>query len=93
MCVLLNEMCSLLLLAVTCVCVYVVQVFNKVDRDTARLGEVENEVFDLFVALDATDEQLDFPMVYASAKEVRVVCGAHAPSGTSLVAESVCLVV
>lgn len=56
-----------------------VQVFNKVDRDTARLGEVENEVFDLFVALDATDEQLDFPMVYASAKEVRVVCGAHAP--------------
>jgi GTP-binding protein len=43
-------------------------VFNKVDRDTARIGEVENEVFDLFMNLDATDEQMDFPILYASAK-------------------------
>lgn len=38
-------------------------VFNKVDRPSARLGDVEGEVFDLFVSLEATDEQLDFPMV------------------------------
>ena len=43
-------------------------VINKVDRDTARVSEVEDEVFDLFVALEATDEQLDFPFIYASAK-------------------------
>ena len=46
-----------------------VVVFNKCDRDGARLGAVENEVFDLFVDLEASDEQLDFPMVYASARE------------------------
>ena len=49
-------------------------VINKVDRDTARLGEVENEIFDLFVSLDATDEQLDFPIIYASAKQGWAVC-------------------
>ncbi len=38
-------------------------VFNKVDRPASRVGEVEDEVFDLFVSLEATDEQLDFPMV------------------------------
>jgi len=43
----------------------------QVDRDTARLnGDVENEIFDLFASLDATDEQLDFPIIYASAKYV-----------------------
>src|SRR3984893_6082175 len=36
-------------------------VINKVDRPDARITEVVNEVFDLFAALDATDEQLDFP--------------------------------
>ena len=46
-----------------------VVVFNKCDRDGARIGAVENEVFDLFVDLEANDEQLDFPMVYASARE------------------------
>jgi GTP-binding protein len=46
-----------------------VVVFNKCDREGARLGVVENEVFDLFVDLEATDEQLDFPIVYASARE------------------------
>ena len=42
---------------------------NKVDRPDARPNEVLNEVFDLFAALDATDEQLDFPILYGSAKE------------------------
>lgn len=42
---------------------------NKVDRPDARATEVVNEVFDLFAALDATDEQLDFPILYGSAKE------------------------
>ena len=43
-------------------------VINKVDRPDARATEVANEVFDLFAALDATDEQLDFPILYGSAK-------------------------
>jgi len=43
-------------------------VINKVDRSDARPVEVVNEVFDLFAALDATDEQLDFPILYGSAK-------------------------
>jgi GTP-binding protein len=44
-------------------------VINKVDRADARPTQVLNEVFDLFVALDATDEQLDFPILYGSAKQ------------------------
>jgi GTP-binding protein len=44
-------------------------VINKVDRSDARPVEVINEVFDLFAALDATDEQLDFPILYGSAKQ------------------------
>ena len=44
-------------------------VINKVDRPDARPVEVVNEVFDLFAALDATDEQLDFPILYGSAKQ------------------------
>src|SRR5215212_7445056 len=42
---------------------------NKVDRPDARAGEVINEVFDLFAALDATDEQLDFPILYGSGRD------------------------
>ncbi|WP_441244409.1 translational GTPase TypA [Tardiphaga sp. 768_D3_N2_1] len=41
---------------------------NKVDRQDARIDEVVNEVFDLFAALDATDEQLDFPILYGSGR-------------------------
>jgi GTP-binding protein len=41
---------------------------NKVDRPDARITEVVNEVFDLFAALDATDDQLDFPILYGSGK-------------------------
>ena len=44
-------------------------VINKVDRPDARPTEVVNEVFDLFAALDASDEQLDFPILYGSAKQ------------------------
>jgi GTP-binding protein len=44
-------------------------VINKVDRPDARPTVVVNEVFDLFAALDASEEQLDFPILYGSAKE------------------------
>lgn len=44
-------------------------VINKIDRDGARPDWVINQVFDLFDDLGATDEQLDFPIVYASALE------------------------
>ena len=40
-------------------------VINKIDRSDARPDEVLNEIFDLFVSLNATDEQLDFPVLYA----------------------------
>ena len=43
-------------------------VINKVDRPDARVEEVVNEVFDLFVALEANDAQLDFPIIYASGR-------------------------
>src|SRR6201986_306283 len=44
-------------------------VINKVDRADARATEVSNAVLDLFAALDATEEQLDFPILYGSAKQ------------------------
>jgi GTP-binding protein len=44
-------------------------VVNKVDRGDARPDEVHTEVFDLFAALDASDEQLDFPMLFASGRQ------------------------
>ncbi|MDQ1273501.1 MAG: GTP-binding protein [Planctomycetota bacterium] len=44
-------------------------VINKIDRPEARCAEVLNEVFDLFVELNATDEQLDFTVIYASGRE------------------------
>ncbi|MDB5682289.1 MAG: GTP-binding protein TypA [Sphingomonas bacterium] len=43
-------------------------VVNKIDRPDERIHEVLDEVFDLFVSLDATDEQLDFPVLYASGR-------------------------
>jgi len=45
-----------------------VVVINKIDRENARPHRVVDMVFDLFVELKATDEQLDFPIIYASAK-------------------------
>ena len=44
-------------------------VINKIDRPGARPEKVVDEVIELFIELDATDEQLDFPVVYASAKQ------------------------
>jgi GTP-binding protein len=43
-------------------------IINKVDRSDARVHAVHDEIFDLFAALDATDEQLDFPTLYASGR-------------------------
>ena len=43
-------------------------VINKADKQDARPDEVLNEIFDLFVSLDANDEQLDFPVLYASGR-------------------------
>ena len=44
-------------------------VINKIDRPDARIAEVVNEVYDLFIDLDANDAQLDFPIVYTNARD------------------------
>jgi GTP-binding protein len=44
-------------------------VVNKIDRSDARIQAVLNEVYDLFIDLDATEEQLEFPVIYTNAKE------------------------
>src|SRR5206468_6181103 len=46
----------------------VIAVINKIDRPDARVGEVLNELYDLFIDLDATEDQLEFPIVYANAR-------------------------
>src|ERR687889_132627 len=46
----------------------VVLVVNKVDRPDARSGEVVDEVYELFIDLDANEEQIEFPIVYTNAK-------------------------
>src|SRR5438067_7053581 len=50
-------------------------VINKIDRPDARPTQVANEVFDLFAALEASEQQLDFPILYGSAKDGRVSTG------------------
>ena len=55
---------------------------NKVDRPDARHVEVVNEVFDLFAALDATDEQLDFPILYGSGRNGWMANDARRPAGS-----------
>jgi len=47
----------------------VIVCINKIDRPDARITEVLNEIFDLFIDLEATEEQADFPVVYAVARE------------------------
>jgi GTP-binding protein len=47
----------------------VILVVNKVDRPDARIGEVVDEVYELFLDLGADDEQIDFPIVYSNAKD------------------------
>ncbi len=49
----------------------VILLINKVDRPDARIAEVVDETYELFFDLDATEEQIDFPIVYASAKAGR----------------------
>lgn len=44
-------------------------VINKIDKPAARLGEVEDEIFELFLELGATDEQLEFPIIYSIGKQ------------------------
>jgi GTP-binding protein len=44
-------------------------VINKIDRSDARVSAVLNEVYDLFIDLDATEDQLDFPVLYTNARE------------------------
>ena len=46
----------------------VILVINKVDRPDARISEVVDEVYELFLDLDATEEQIDFPIVYTNAR-------------------------
>ncbi len=46
----------------------IIVVINKIDKPDARISEVEDEILELFMELDAEDEQLDFPIVYTSAK-------------------------
>jgi GTP-binding protein len=46
----------------------IILVVNKVDRPDARIAEVEDEVLELFLDLDATEEQIEFPVVYTNAK-------------------------
>jgi len=46
----------------------VILVINKIDRADARIEEVINEVYDLFIDLDATEEQIEFPILYTNAK-------------------------
>ncbi len=45
-----------------------IAVFNKIDRPDARVQEVVNELYDLFIDLDATEEQLEFPIIYTNAR-------------------------
>src|ERR671928_528762 len=57
---------------------------NKVDKPDARPTEVINEVFDLFAALDASDEQLDFPILYGSGRNGWMAQSPEGPSDQGL---------
>jgi GTP-binding protein len=57
---------------------------NKVDRPDARPQEVVNAVFDLFAALDASDEQLDFPILYGSGRDGWMASSPESPQNGGL---------
>jgi GTP-binding protein len=59
----------------------VILVVNKVDRPDARISEVVDETYELFMDLDATEEQIDFPIVYASARAGRASLNAPENGG------------
>ena len=61
----------------------VIVVVNKIDRPDARLDEIEDEVLELLMELDATDEQLDSPSLYCSGRAGTASFDAHTP-GTDL---------
>lgn len=61
----------------------IIVVINKIDRPDARPDEVLNEIFDLFVELDAADWQLDFPVIYAEARKGTATLDYH-QSGSDL---------
>src|SRR5262245_28428090 len=54
-------------------------VINKIDRPDARASEVLNEIYDLFIDLDATEEQLDFPVLYTNARTGTASLDAETP--------------
>ncbi|KAK0236873.1 P-loop containing nucleoside triphosphate hydrolase protein [Armillaria nabsnona] len=58
-------------------------VLNKADRPTSRPAQVESDLFDLFATLGATDDQMDYPVVYASAKEGWATFDQPPPSPTN----------
>ncbi|MED5266934.1 MAG: translational GTPase TypA [Candidatus Neomarinimicrobiota bacterium] len=47
----------------------IILVINKIDRSDARISEVVDEVYDLFIDLDASDKQIEFPIIYTNAKQ------------------------
>jgi GTP-binding protein len=55
-------------------------VMNKIDRPDARASEVLNEIYDLFIDLDATEEQLDFPVLYTNARTGTAATSADGPA-------------
>src|SRR5262245_9113320 len=55
-------------------------VINKIDRPDARIQEVLNEVYDLFIDLDASEDQLDFPVLYTNAKAGTAALAPDQPS-------------
>jgi GTP-binding protein len=57
---------------------------NKVDRPDARPTQVVNEVFDLFAALDANEQQLDFPIIYGSAKQGWMAASPEGPKDAGM---------
>ncbi|MCB1050996.1 MAG: translational GTPase TypA [Acidobacteria bacterium] len=59
----------------------IIVVINKIDRQDARPQEVVNEIYDLFIDLDANDAQLEFPILYAIGREGVVKTSMEAPNG------------
>ncbi|HVF11663.1 MAG TPA: translational GTPase TypA [Actinomycetota bacterium] len=62
----------------------VIPVINKIDRPDARISEVLNEIYDLFIDLDAEESQIDFPVVYTDARAGTATTDTSVP-GTDLV--------
>src|SRR6185503_11680491 len=54
-------------------------VINKIDRPDARAAEVLNEIYDLFIDLDASEDQLDFPVLYTNARTGTATCDPKTP--------------